>query len=711
VTTDAPTNSSPFKLLKGRKLLLQVTVLVCIITATAVSAIQLNNIIIGGTGYSTIKSSTAAIENIALIGSNLHQIINEVRPIMHDADKGAAITMARLLAIENDKRFANLQELVKRGGRREIVIKADATWKEYKKTLLEEIVPAAGKGDRLKIAYLTTGIQAQRYNSLTRNMTSLTSLLREDIAEIELQAASDKTIKLAAAALLTSIVLGLIVYFSSIIYRTFSRSQQPAIKHSSDASADVPDQTLQPNSNDRSAELHYAINSMTERFGKTIASVSAIGEELVNISANLANRQAPGNDQCSSQKQLAEGYRQLSSVAANLSYSSDKLASLSSSTASAADQTAADSQELSNNSGPIDIKTEQISSAASEICSNSTLLSHSLADLKQIADNSSSASQQFIATIRQVEQNSLDSSEITDALCQDAESARQAADEISNSLKTAGNSVKQTSESICSLAAKTVLLEGLSTAFTEVAAQAGLLSLNASIIASQNRDHDADFTDFTATLKDISDQASKTAQELSSTLLEIKQETGNASKAINRAENDVSACDQLSSNSVMTLNQVLCSIQQASFQIRETSAAAAAQISQSQEFTQSIDSISLLATQSAEMSEKLESDSRSISSFSADLTEAVAELRSLTFRLEKSSGSLVTHSKDISGLSASFTEYAEQLDKISSNILSAPEADQQEGDNQPDFSDLANQLNSQIAVLKKELSTYEIKTI
>jgi len=181
--------------------------IVAIAAATSICIYVLNNNLIGGSSYSTLRTSATTIEQIALIRSTLFQIENTVSHLATDHEAG--LEKLKSLTTQTDQRLSGLPALLSTEDSHTAAVKSDTVWKEYKKTLLEEIVPAAKQSNIIKVNYLTTGIQAQRLTIMDKGLARLSAELREGIEQTEQGIVPAGDINLMLAGLVAAIVAGM----------------------------------------------------------------------------------------------------------------------------------------------------------------------------------------------------------------------------------------------------------------------------------------------------------------------------------------------------------------------------------------------------------------------------------------------------------------------------------------------------------------------
>ena len=166
-------DSSTGLTLRSKMVLLSAAAFIGILLVGLINLFMMNEVRIGGTTYRYIQKDKDALESIALLKSDLFQINSEMQNFMLEADPAIAeknIATIKILTNDIELNFGIALESVESPERHAGINKANTIWEEYKKTLLDEVLPAAAKGDVLKAGYLMTGIQAQRFSTFSKRL-------------------------------------------------------------------------------------------------------------------------------------------------------------------------------------------------------------------------------------------------------------------------------------------------------------------------------------------------------------------------------------------------------------------------------------------------------------------------------------------------------------------------------------------------------------
>ncbi|HQB38613.1 MAG TPA: hypothetical protein PL053_05000 [Deltaproteobacteria bacterium] len=154
-----------------------------------------------------IRRNSSAAELITLINTTFYQINNETDLLARDGER--SIDNLLSLVSETDNRLDLLTSLLDSREKRESAVKAATTWKEYRKTLQSEILPAATRENIVKVTYLTTGIQTQRQYSIGRTLGVLQQQLHREAEEASNSTSVDNRFSLVLLAVATTALIGL----------------------------------------------------------------------------------------------------------------------------------------------------------------------------------------------------------------------------------------------------------------------------------------------------------------------------------------------------------------------------------------------------------------------------------------------------------------------------------------------------------------------
>src|SRR6185369_12270152 len=237
-----------------------------------------------------INKNKDALESIALLKSDLFQINSEMQNFMLEADKTAAdkneVTI-RNLVNDIELNFGIVLESIESPQKREAINRAEAIWNDYKKSLLEEVLPAAGKGDILKASYLMTGVQAQRFSTFSTAVALMVDIIRKDVSKTEEQVASNIKSKMILSGAITLLAIGVIAILSFIITTSITRPLRACVEFARTVADGKLDARLSVAGGGEAADLAAAMNTMAHNLHSMVSRVSSASTVLITIDNNI----------------------------------------------------------------------------------------------------------------------------------------------------------------------------------------------------------------------------------------------------------------------------------------------------------------------------------------------------------------------------------------------------------------------------------------
>ncbi|MHA6483496.1 methyl-accepting chemotaxis protein [Paenibacillus sp. strain BS8-2] len=203
-------------------------------------------------------------------------------------------------------------------------------------------------------------------------------------------------------------------------------------------------------------------------------------------------------------------------------------------------------------------------------------------------------------------------------------------------------SVRETEESIRRLEQRSVQIGGIIEVITAISSQTNLLALNAAIEASRVGEHGRGFAVVAAEIRKLADQTRKAADEVSSLVSAVREDTDNASRSM--AVGNVKVRSGLSSitESQRLFTTILSEMTSVNVQIQEVSAAAEQMSASTEQISGNVTQLSSLATEAAASSQSVAAASEEqlasmeeISASSSQLSKMVEDLleRLATFKI------------------------------------------------------------------------------
>jgi len=705
--------------LRTKMVLLSAAAFFGILLVAAISLFMINEVRIGGTVYRTIQKDKNALESIALLKSDLFQINSEIQGFMLEVDPVAATknsTTIKKLTNDIELNFGIVLESVESPGKHEIINKANAIWNEYRTSLLNEVLPAATKGDVLKASYLVTGIQAERFSMFSNAIVEMVERIRQDVTATEEQAAVTIRKKTAISAAVTAGAVGLITIFSYFITISITRPLRSCVQFAKAMADGKLDARLEVRGGGEASDLAAAMNNMAENLHSMVARIGSASEVLTSIDHNLEHtaRQAVNSAQMQ-EKFVQETSRAVVQINTSVHEIYDRMDKLSDSTT----ETSASSLEMAVTIEEIAMGAERLTETVEEVSSSITQITFSIKEigsniinLLDAATSTTSSIAEMDATIKQVEKNAMDSAAISEAVRSDAESGKNAVLEAIAGMQAIRVSSQTTSEVVETLSLRVNDIGAILLVIDDVAEQTHLLALNAAIIAAQAGEQGKGFAVVAEEIRELSERTSSSTREIATVIRGVQEETRRAVAAINQAEVSISAGEKLSHRSGTALEKIVSGAERAGAQVAEIARTTLEQARGSQCIREAMKSVK-------EMVSSIAASSREHSRETEMISAAVERMKNLTVHLRTSTREQSRASSMIARSNENVTSMVDQIREacriqVDSSDLIAKSVNNIEGATSANsratavMNSAVTDLTQQIYLLEKEMAGFKI---
>ena len=632
----ASSNSSAGLTLRTKMLLLSAAAFIGILLIGSINLFMMNEVRIGGTAYQHIQKDKDALEHIALLKSDLFQINSEMQNFMLEADPAAAeknITTVKGLIKNIERNFGIVLTSLESHSTHGAVNKAYTIWKEYQGTLLNEVLPAATRGDVLRASYLMTGVQAQRFDVFSLTVAQTVDHIRQNVRSTEQQVTESIRTKNVISAGLTIGVIGLIALFSYFITTSVTGPLRSCVDFAKAMAGGRLDARLEVRGGGESADLAHAMNIMAENLHSMVSRIGSTSEVLTSIDNNLENasRQVVNSAhmQEKSVQETSQALVQINDSVREVYGGIDKLSASATETSASSLELAATIEEIAMSAEKLEESVEEASSSITEMVSSIKEVGINIVNLLDASTTTASSIAEMDATIRQVEKNAMDSAAISEAVRSDAETGKTAVLEAITGMQAIRASSLITAEVVETLSLRVHDIGAILSVIDEVAEQTNLLALNAAIIAAQAGEHGKGFAVVADEIRELAERTSSSTREIAAVIKGVQEETRRAVNAISSAEESIAAGEKLSQRSGAALEKIVTGVQRAGIQVSEIAKATVEQARGSKNIREAMECVE-------SMVENIASSAREHSRGTEMITAAVERMKDLTIHVRTS---------------------------------------------------------------------------
>ena len=622
--------------LRTKMLLLSAAAFTGILVVVVTSMLLLNEVRIGGTSYKIIQENKDALESIAFLKSDLFQINSEMQNFMLETDKTVAdrnVTTIRSLVNDIELNFGIVLESIQSPQKREAINKAEAIWNEYKKTLLDEVLPAAEKGDILKASYLMTGVQAQRFSTFSMAVASMVDVLHKDVRQTEERVASSIEAKTITAGIVSLVAICIIILLSYRITTSITRPLRACVEFARTVADGKLDARLTVAGGGEAADLAAAMNTMAHNLHSMVSRVGSASDVLISIDNNIekAARKLVSSARLQevAVEETSRAVEHINTSAYEVSERVDKLTASASETSASILQMASSVEEVAISADKLGESVDEVSSSIIEITASIKEIGTNIINLLEAASTTASSITEMDATIRQVEKNAMETSAITEGVRKDAETGKSAVEEAIAGMQAIRSSSRITAEVIETLSLRANDIGAILSVIDEVAEQTSLLALNAAIIAAQAGEHGKGFAVVADEIRELAERTSSSTREIATVVNGVQEETRRAVVAISLAEDSITEGVKRSQHSGVALEKIVSGVQKASIQVREIARATVEQAHGSRSIKEAMERVE-------EMVGHIAGSAREHSRSSDLITMAVERMKDLTSHVRTS---------------------------------------------------------------------------
>lgn len=705
--------------LRTRMFLLSLFSFTAILIIISLGGILLNDVRINGKNYKTIRNSKDALEKIALLKSDIYQLNGEVLAYM--SEKSGPTAEALLLKIKDhtddiDFKYDDVQGLIESAQKREAVIKAESIWSDYKKTLLEEIIPAVQRNDVSRVNSLLNGVQEQRFSSFSSTIALMVDSLRRDVYQTEKEVSAITQKKIVVTTVIAFILITAIIALSAFITESVTRPIRQCVDFAKKVAGGSLDQRLSINACGEVGDLAVAMNTMAENLHGIASRLNITARDLTSIDRNIetATRQVMGAVRLQDEA-ISETSRTVELINGSVQEIADGVDQLSCSateTSSSILEMAASIEEVALNTDKLGESVDEVSSSIIEMATSIKGISNNIVNLLDASTTTASSVAEMDATIQQVERNAMDTAAISETVKADAANGLKSVQETIVGMQEIRRASQITTEVVEHLSLRAHDIGAILSVIDEVAEQTNLLALNAAIIAAQAGEHGKGFAVVADEIKELAERTSSSTREIGQVIKGVQEDTSRAVAAINEAEMAISAGEELSERSGQVLEKIVAGVQQAGLQIDAIARATVEQAKGSQ-------SIRIAMEQVEEMVEQMANSTREHSRGSDLITIAVERMREMTGQVRgstreqsKASSLIARATEDITAMIDRIrvacdaqTDHSRSIDRMVSNIRQSSASTSQAAQV---MNSSVTGLSHQIDQLEKEMAGFTI---
>ncbi len=706
--------------LRTKLLLLMAVLLACFLIITLTGIQTINRVRMGSPLYTKVALLQEKLRTGIRLKADMYRLYTEELRLEEETEAErmqGRISAIDKLAADISSGFSSLESNLDTSKAGKDLAGIRKSWQELSSASLNEILPAARRGDRSRVRELSSAVRSENYARIASSLDSLAETLRSDITVTE-----TKAFDYARKTLLMGFLVaaGAFILILTTIWSVVKSAVSSVLKEASFARSVVEEGNLSARlpveSKDEIGELAGSLNGLVDLLQMMVSKVDTSSRELSRISGTLAEASKQvfrGAEQTNTRvSETSSAVMEINASTREVSHGIDSLSLSASENSSSVLEMAASVEEVAINVENLAQSVEDVSSSIIEMAAAIKHISDSVNGLIDSSTVTASSVIQMDSSIRQVEKNALDTAAISEEVRRDAESGKASVEATISGMQEIKRSSSITHEVIVTLSEKVNDIGAILSVINDVAEQTNLLALNAAIIAAQAGEQGKGFAVVADEIKELADRTSSSTREIEELIKGVQEETRRAVNAIDLAEKSIADGEILSQKSGVALGKIVYGVEKATQQVGEIAGASAEQAKGSQMIREAMEQVTDMIMQIANATQQQSKGSELIMTAVERMKVLTSQVRSSTREQSKVGTLIATSTENITSMIGQIKRACDEQTRGSDQIVSAVEDIQKSthehlgaaGTMEKAVGGLSRQVNE----LKKEISGFTL---
>ncbi|MFZ6017550.1 MAG: phosphate/phosphite/phosphonate ABC transporter substrate-binding protein [Nitrospirota bacterium] len=226
---------------------------------------------------------------------------------------------------------------------------------------------------------------------------------------------------------------------------------------------------------------------------------------------------------------IASSIEQMNSAAAEISGSTERLASSTEETAASMEEMVTSISQVTNSAHELSSAVDSTSVSIEEMSATIRQVADNMRELSTVSEDTLAAAEEIFSSVREVEQSAKESALLSEKVKNDASTLGMASVEKTiEGMQNIKSSVEKTANFIRKLGGRSDEIGKILNVIDEITDQTTLLALNAAILAAQAGEHGRGFSVVADEIKDLAERTSFSTREIAALIQAVQQEVRDA---------------------------------------------------------------------------------------------------------------------------------------------------------------------------------------
>jgi methyl-accepting chemotaxis protein len=466
---------------------------------------------------------------------------------------------------------------------------------------------------------------------------------------------------------------------------------------------------------DEIGQMSSALDRMSDKLSGMVLRIRRSADELIGISANLAESATSVETAAGRQSEQVEkasaAMMSIRNLGEQVGDGMERLTESAADSTSSVLEMSANIEEVAQNTESLALSVEEVNSAIQEMAAAFKQISENILTLRESTDSTASSVAQMDASIDQVEENARNIRLITEEVRTDAERGQQSVEATIGGIEEIRRASKAAGEVILSLADKAVGIGRILSVIEEVTDQTSLLALNAAIIAAQAGDRGRSFAVVADEIRELAERTSLSTREIAEVIQAVQDDTRRAVETIQKADIRITEGENLSRQSGKALNKIVSGVAGAVRQMDQIAMATQEQAQGSRIIRSAMEKMAAMVDQTATAMVEQEKGSQAIRSAAEKMWEMTTHVKNSTREQSNAAKTIARSTEKIDEQVQRIMAACDQQGRQGEEVDRAVARIRDSAKDNLEFVQLLNQIvrgmSGQVKILQREMTMFK----